>query len=130
MEVLKSTHINKTSIILKRNSKKQGYTIHNLKQGLKSNDTKNKHLLNNIQNKVKEIPLLNKKNKQNQIKKNNKEINNKDLLTNNLLIRAFSYKKIEENDKKVKSIKKLPVNKKVKNNMLEYKVNNNLTIVI
>lgn len=101
MEVLKNSLSNKTSITLKRNSKKQN-SIHNINQGLKTNEAKNKHLMNNIQNKPKGIPLINnnKNYKLNpQIKNKPQDFNNKEILSKNLLIRALSYKKIENNDK-------------------------------
>ena len=137
MDVLKNSLNNKTSILLKRNAKKQNYCIHHLKQSIKSNNNaKSNGLNNNIKNKVKEIPLLNKaKNKPYvQIQKNNKEITSKELLPNNILIRAFSYKIIEDDNKKDKASKNLLVNKKNKKSLYEYKaqkiledINNSLT---
>ena len=122
MEVLKNSLSNKTSITLKRNSKKQN-SIHNINQGLKTNEAKNKHLMNNIQNKPKGIPLINnnKNYKLNpQIKNKPQDFNNKEILSKNLLIRALSYKKIENNDKNENS-QKIHINKKVKTNLFEYK---------
>ena len=104
MEVLKNSINNKTSFILSKNSKKQT-SIQNLKQNIKNNEAKNKHLITITQNKTKCIPLLAHKNyKPNQLSKIKPiNINNKDLLTNNLLIRALSYKKIDKNENKGKN---------------------------
>ena len=120
MEVLKASLSNRTSINQNKNSKNQNL-IQNLKHGLKNNELKNKQAFNNIKNKSKGIPLINNINyKQNiQNKKTSEPNSNKDLLSNNLLIRASSYKKIENSDNK--NVVKASINKKTKKNIFEYK---------
>ena len=122
MEVLKNSINNKSSLILSKNSKKQT-SIQNLKQSIKNKDSKYKHLVTIKQNKAKCIPLFAQKNyKPNQSSKIKPiNINNKELLTNNLLIRALSYKKIDKNENKGKNSSKLTVNKKIKKKILYYK---------
>ena len=121
MEVLKNSHSNKTSLILNINSKNKN-SISNLKSGVKLNEIKNPHLLENMQNKIKEISSFYQKNhKQNPSTVNKPiEINKKDLLTNNYLIRTFSYKKAGKNLSKNKNSTKISINKKCKNNLFEY----------
>ena len=48
-------------------------------------------------------------------------INNKDLIINNILIRALSYKKFDKNENKGKSSSKSPGNIKFKKKILYYK---------
>ena len=124
MEVLKNSFSNKALITSNRNPKNQN-SFQNTKQGFKTKKIKTPRLLSNIQNKVKDIPILSQKNHKSNIPSKNKpmDISTKELLTKNLLIRAFSYKKIEKNDSKSngKNSNKVIINKKLKkNNLLEY----------
>lgn len=121
MEVLKNSHNNKTSLILNINSKNKS-SITNLKSSVKLNEIKNPHLIDNMQNKIKEISSIYQKGHKPNPSTINKpiEINKKDLLTNNYLIRTFSYKKAGKNPSKNKNSTKISINKKCKNNLFEY----------
>ena len=120
MEVLKNSHINKTSLILNINSKNKS-SITNLKSSVKLNEIKNPHLLDNMQNKIKDISSFYQKSHKPNPSIINKpiEINKKELLSNNYLIRTFSYKKAGKNLSKNKNSTKISINKKCKNNLFE-----------
>ena len=121
MEVLKNSHSNKTSLILNINSKNKS-SISNLKSSIKLNEIKNPHILDNMQNKIKDISSFYQKSHKPNPSTVNKpiEINKKDQLTNNYLIRTFSYKKAGKNLSKNKNSTKISINKKCKNNLFEY----------
>ena len=123
MESIKNAISNKTSLILNKNTKKQN-SIKNLRQCIKPNETKNKYLVNNAQNRPsKGMSLLSQKNsKPKQTSKNKPmNINNEESLSKNLLIRALSYKNIDKDENKNKNGTKLLVNKKIKKDLFEYK---------
>ena len=121
MEVLKNSHSNKTSLILNINSKNKS-SISNLKSSIKLNEIKNPHILDNMQNKIKDISSFYQRSHKPNPSTVNKpiEINKKDQLTNNYLIRTFSYKKAGKNLSKNKNSTKISINKKCKNNLFEY----------
>ena len=124
MEVLKNSCSNKTLLTSNRNPKNQN-SFQYTKQGFKTKKIKTPRLLSSIQNKTKDIPLLSQKNHKSNIPSKNKhmDISTKELLTKNILIRAFSYKKIEKSESKSngKNSNKVTINKKLKkNNLLEY----------
>ena len=122
MEVLKNSMIKKSSLKPNKNSKKKN-SNKNLKQNAMLNDNKNKYLSINPQNSFKGMPLLSQKNnKQTHLSKIKPlNINNKDSLAKNLLIRAISYKKIDKDENKNKKGSKPLANKKVKKDIFEYK---------
>ena len=118
MEKLKNSFISKTSRFLNRNVKKKS-SFQIIKQGLKTKDIKNQHLLKS-KNKIK-ISLLNKNNYKSSQSIKNKliDINLKEFLSKNLLMRSFSYKKIDKTENKGKNYSKLSINKKCKKNLFD-----------